>query len=137
MDIETNKVVLTEDAIDWVVRRGRPVCATDFIGYLFELKYLYKSMRKLGGALDVFGGFMLYSLDEKNPSLTDKKAIKIYKKLIKLGFLKVQEESPFEEFESFNVPMDSEKTIFAEQPMFLSVARQRRFSGYGNGLIFS
>lgn len=65
-------IVLTEDALDWVKRRGRPVCSTDFIGYLFELGYLYKRFKKIGGAIDVFGRFRVYSINKKNPFMTNK-----------------------------------------------------------------
>jgi hypothetical protein len=53
----------------------------------------------LGGALDVFGGFMVISLDEGNPIITDKCMLKVYKYLLKMGFLTIKEESPFEEFD--------------------------------------
>lgn len=132
-------VVLTDDAIQWVIDRGRPICATDFIGYLFELKYLYKSMKKLGGALDVFGGFMLYSMNEKKPTIKDKKAIKIYKRLIKDGFLKFddKEDQPFPEFCSCTeIYISSDRATFIEQPLFVSVSRQKRDNGKDNGIQF-
>ena len=127
-------IVLTEDAVEWVRRRGNPVCATDFIGYLFDIRLLYRELKKIGAAVDVFGGFRIFSLDEKYPHLKDKKALKIYKKLIKMGFLKFDDDEPFAEYSlSRNIQIDSNKVNIVEQPIFLSTP-QDVVVGYGNGV---
>ena len=125
---------MTDDAVEWVLRRGNPVCATDFIGYLFDIRLLYRELKKIGAAVDVFGGFRVFSLDEKHPDLTDKKAIKIYKKLLKVGFLKFDDE-PFSEFSiSKNIPINADKVNIVEQPIFL-YSPEKSIVGYGNGVV--
>ena len=138
--IDTDRVTLTQQAIDWVVDTCTSICSTDFIGYLFELNRVSKKFKGVGGALDVFGGFMLFSLDEKDPHMDNDKVVNIYNYLIDIGFLVVQESCPFEEFDQIlcgDVPIDYQTTQFVEDPVFYSVARKRRYSGYGNGIEYT
>ena len=138
--LDTDRVTLTQQAIQWVVDTCTPICSTDFIGYLFELGMVSKRYKKLGGALDVFGGFMIFSLDEKNPHIDNKKVMRIYNHLFDIDFLVIQESCPFEEFDEVlcgDVPIDYETTQFIEEPIFHSIARKRRYSGHGNGIEYT
>lgn len=113
-------IMLSNSAAEWVVKCGNPVCATDFIGYLFSANMINeKFSANIGCAVDVFGDFRIFSLDKKKPVMSNKKARKLYKKLLKLNFLTF-DVLPFSEYElGKNLPIDSSKVNLVEEPIFL------------------
>lgn len=113
-------IILSNSAAEWVIKCGNPVCATDFIGYLFSANMINeKFSTNIGCAVNVFGDFRIFSLDKKKPVMSNKKARKFYKKLLKLNFLTL-DVLPFSEYElEKNLPIDSSKVNLVEEPIFL------------------
>ena len=126
----------TDYAIEYIEEFSTQVCATDFIGYLFDLKCLgHRGFKGVGGAIDTFGKFRIYSLNKKQ--IKNKRAIKIYKRLLKLGFLEFPNE-PFPEFtKRQNINLNPEKSFFIEEPLFRYAQKEDSLHGYGNQIVFS
>ena len=113
-------VILTDSAVRWVTSQIKPICATDFIGYLLDASSLFKCKpQKIGCAVDVLGEFRVFSLDESKPSISNDKVLSIYTRLISDGFLKI-DDSVFPQFElGRNIPIDAKRTTMVELPIFI------------------
>lgn len=120
-------LVVTENAVDFILKHGEPVSATDFTGYIVPIS----DKHNMKAAVDLFGRTIVFSM---NPKVFKhkKKLLKAVKKtyivLHQKGFLELDIE-PFREFrKSYNIPIDLAKTKFIEEPLFLPNA----FSTEGN-----
>lgn len=123
-------LVLTERAVHWVSDNIKPICSTDFIGYIFDMNDILYPLKKyknpVGFAVDWKGHFRIYSKDPKHPILSNFKAKRFLKKLFKLKFLE-RTMVPFPEFDvRYNIPVDSDSTTFIEEPLFQGESRSLR-----------
>lgn len=95
-------LVLTEKAVSWVTTYIKPICSTDFIGYIFDMNdILYPKICKNapGFAVDWNGQVRIFSKDPRKPVLSRRLAKKWIMKLYKLNFLE-RVIIPFPEFDS-------------------------------------
>ena len=118
MKIDIENMVLTDRAVRWVTKFGKPVCASDFIGYLFDLGNVKSKFRGIGASVDVFGEIHIFSLNKKKPFMSDRKCRSVYKQLLKLDFITI-DDCPFDEFKGKPINIDYDKAVFVEAPVFM------------------
>ena len=108
-------IQITQEALAYILDKVKPICSLDFVGYLFPI-YQRKNI-KVNGMLDLYGNVRIYSGIE-NQQISSKLLKKVLKKLLKTNFIILSIE-PFPEFESYyNVPIDPERTVFIDKPIF-------------------
>ena len=107
------ELLLTDRAVKFLTTSATPVCASDFVGYLFRV-YLKK---------DIFGkvtndGVISFYRGDKKP-VSKREHDKHLKQLLNTGFLTYDVEV-FPEFSNKkNLPMNPKKTLFMEEPLFV------------------
>ena len=105
---------VSENAINFLNKSSTQVCSIDFVGYLFSIHDKWK----IGGMVDLFGNFAMYSTDPKNPKVTKRMEKKIINYLIKTNFL-ILIIDPFPEFNTtYNLSLDLNKVQFIDQFLF-------------------
>ena len=120
------QLLLTDAALDWLLETQKPICSSDFIGYIFTIS----NRSGVAGSVDIFGNIRLFSTKKNQQVLSEKKACKHIKKLLDTNFLELDIE-PFPEFsKKFNLPIDPTKTVFIEEPLFTTIMEDNE---YGNG----
>lgn len=113
------KTVLSEQAVDYIVKCGQPIASHEFIGYIFP------ATNEMNGVCDLNGQWGFYSCicdkEGNQRPLKEKKVTKYIKYLLKIGFLKYYDESssPFPEFEYYkNIPIDVNKLEYFDGKLF-------------------
>ena len=111
------ETILSKSALDWVYQYGQPVASHEFVGWIFP------ATKDMNGVIDLNGkwGFYSCAVDKngKFKPLKEKKLIKYLMKLLKQGFLVVQEQSPFPEFEYYsNIAFDISRVHYFDGELF-------------------
>lgn len=115
------QLVLTSKAVEWVTTYIKPVCGTDFIGYIFnvnDILFPKRCKNPPGIAVDWNGNIKMFSLNPKVPTLPNKDVCKWIKKLDKLKFFE-QAVIPFPEFDyRLNIKVNPDEATIIEEPLF-------------------
>ncbi len=99
---------------DWLLQCVPCYIARDFAGYIF----IIDEKKKIGGMITLNGDFLVYSLDDKRPNLKEKETNKIYKKLLKSGFI-YEGIQPFPELKQ--IPNNPNNTFIIHDYLFQGV----------------
>ena len=117
-DLGIEDLVVTEEAVNFILKVGKPVSATDFTGYIVPID----DKNMISAAVDLFGKTLVFSSDPKlrgKKKKTLNRIKKTYKTLIQKRFLEV-DDTPFPDCSlAHNIPIDVKKTLFVEEPLFL------------------
>lgn len=108
---------LTEAAVDFVCNNIRPICCTDFTGYLIDFALLFPKIykkRQYCIAISTDGQFQLFPLTAKK-KLTNRKRNKFIQLLYLTNFISAIGNEPFLEFSTrINLPINFEKVQIIE-----------------------
>ena len=111
-------LVITENALNFILKHGDPISATDFTGYIVPVS----NKNNMKAAVDLFGRTVVFSMNPKifkHKKKLLKEIKKTYLMLFEKGFLELDLE-PFREFSiTHNIPIDAAKAKFIEEPLFL------------------
>lgn len=111
---ENYETLIPDRTRDWLLNCVPCYIARDFAGYIFTID----ERKKIGGMVTLSGDFLVYSFDDKKPILSERKMKKIYKKLLKSGFI-YEGIQPFPELKC--LPCSPTKTFIIHDYLFQGV----------------
>lgn len=108
------EILIPERTRQWLIQCVPCYIARDFAGYIFILD----ERKKIGGMITLNGDFLVYSLDERKPELTDRERRRVYKKLFRSGFI-YEGIQPFPELK--HIPNNPANTFIIHEYLFQGI----------------
>ena len=100
---------LTDNAVQWMYKTVKPVIAKDFIGWIF----MADAKKKVSMSVSITGQIKFFSADVKRPVVPIRTFKKIVRKMEKHHFLRLANNDPYPETETYNnLHIDETKANF-------------------------